>query len=166
MKYFIVVVIFSIQLLSLVAGWSTNAPDNSRHGFREVLAEMSALTLAARRGGSLLAVSAAVVFGSPDLSIAATGMENFQASCAGCHAGGGNTFPFSSKKTLFQGDLDKNGVNSVEVMSNLILKGKGGMPAYGEFMSQKGNMIPARFTEAEVIAISDFVLDQAEHGWK
>ena len=157
MNYFMAVAIFSIQLLSLVAGWSTNAPGNCRHGVREVLAEMSALTLA---------VSAAVVFGSPDLSVAATGMENFQASCAGCHAGGGNTFPFSSKKTLFQGDLDKNGVTTVEVMSNLILKGKGGMPAYGEFMSQKGNMIPARFTEAEVIAISDFVFDQAEHGWK
>ena len=94
------------------------------------------------------------------------GQTLFQGSCEGCHAGGGNTFPFSSSKTLFKKDLDSNGFNSIDSISSIITTGKGGMLAYGEFVSQKGNIIPARFTPEQMKNIAAYVLDRAETDWK
>ena len=94
------------------------------------------------------------------------GRSLFQGSCEGCHTGGGNTFPFASTKTLFKKDLDQNGINSIESISSIINTGKGGMLAYGEFVSQKGNIIPARFTPEQMKNIAAYVLDRAETDWK
>ena len=94
------------------------------------------------------------------------GQTLFQGSCEGCHAGGGNNRPFSSTKTLFKKDLDQNGYNSIESIRSIIDKGKGGMLAYGEFVSQKGNIIPARFTPEQMNNIAAYVLDRAEADWK
>ena len=97
---------------------------------------------------------------------ASKGSSNFAASCSGCHAGGGNTFPFAAKKNLFLENLQNYGYDSEAAVSELILKGKGGMPAYGEFISQKGNVIPARYSDEEVIELASFVIEQAKNNWK
>ena len=94
------------------------------------------------------------------------GQTLFQGSCEGCHAGGGNNRPFSNGKTLFKADLEQNGYNTIESIRSIIDKGKGGMLAYGEFVSQKGNVIPARFTPEQMNNIAAYVLDRAEADWK
>lgn len=97
----------------------------------------------------------------------ASNLENgavmFSSSCAGCHAGGGNLF--ARGQTLFTKDLVKNGRDNTEAMTAYILKGKGQMPAYGSFVSPKGNVMPAKYTTDEVSDISDYVLDQASRDW-
>lgn len=94
------------------------------------------------------------------------GQTLFTASCAGCHAGGINTFPFSGSKTLFAADLKANNMDSVDAIVSIMTTGKGGMMAYGEFVSQKGNLIPARFTPDEMKNIAAYVLTQADADWK
>jgi cytochrome c6 len=95
-----------------------------------------------------------------------TGSELFQASCVGCHAGGGNVVPFSGEKgTLKLSALKKYDSATIDSMSKLILKGRNGMPAFGEFTSSKGGTIPARYSEEQVKDIAQFVLDQANAGW-
>jgi hypothetical protein len=39
------------------------------------------------------------------------------------------------------------------------------MPAYGAFTSPVGNAMPAKLTAAQVTAVSEYVLQQAEEGW-
>ena len=94
-----------------------------------------------------------------------SGAALFTQSCVGCHAGGGNILPFQGGKNLKKATLEKDGYYDASSMSQLILKGKAQMPAFGEFMGSKGNMIPARFSDAEVKEISEFVLKQADLGW-
>jgi mono/diheme cytochrome c family protein len=117
------------------------------------------------------------------------GSALFSQSCAGCHAGGGNNFPFAGSKTLLQKDLDANGYATVDTIATIIRTGKGPMLAYGEFVSPKGNVIPARFTDEEMKVthnaspptlhapisyhrtarrqdIAAFVLDRAAAGWQ
>ena len=95
-----------------------------------------------------------------------TGKQLFTQSCAGCHAGGGNAIPFQGSKTLFLKDLTANGFNSEAKIVEIINKGKGSMMAFGSFTSQKGNLIPARFTDAEMADIASYVLDRASVEWK
>jgi cytochrome c6 len=158
-------IVYFIGFLQLVLGWK-NVIGNLKLKVTELSIEKCCPFGSDAKMVFALASVSSIVLGGPDVSLARTGAENFQASCAGCHAGGGNSFPFSRGKTLFEDDLKKNGVTSVEVMQSLILKGKGGMPAYGEFVSSKGNTIPARYTDAEAAEISEFVLDQAQRDWK
>eukprot|EP01041_Mallomonas_annulata_P004242 gene4242-8436_t len=94
------------------------------------------------------------------------GGKLFAASCAGCHGGGGNIIPFSGSKTLQSSALKENGYDSVEKIASIIKSGKGAMMSFGEFTSSKGNIIPARFTDTEMTDIGEFVLEQAESGWK
>jgi cytochrome c6 len=108
-----------------------------------------------------------VAFNPPALATTSgTGSELFHASCVGCHAGGGNVVPFSGEKgTLKLSALKKYDSATIDSMSKLILKGRNGMPAFGEFTSSKGGTIPARYSEEQVKDIAQFVLDQAEAGW-
>ena len=94
-----------------------------------------------------------------------SGAALFTQSCVGCHAGGGNILPFQGGKNLKKSTLEKDGYYDASSMSQLILIGKAQMPAFGEFIGSKGNMIPARFSDAEVKEISEFVLKQADLGW-
>ena len=57
-------------------------------------------------------------------------------------------------------------MDSVEAIVDLMSHGKGGMMSYGEFVSQKGNVIPARFTPDEMKNIAAYVLTQADGEWK
>lgn len=87
----------------------------------------------------------------------------FTSSCSGCHAGGSNLF--SASKTLYMKDLTKYKYDTAETMKVLILKGKGQMPAYGTFISPKGNVMPAKYSDPEIDDITAYVLDQASSNW-
>ena len=103
-------------------------------------------------------------FASP---VSATDLGNgsalFASSCSGCHAGGSNLF--SGSKTLFMKDLVKNKYDTSDAMEILISKGRGQMPAYGSFISPKGNIMPAKYSVSEIKDISEYVLDQASSNW-
>jgi cytochrome c6 len=77
--------------------------------------------------------------------------------------GGSNIL--NGQKTLFTKALDKYGYNTQETMVALVSKGKGQMPAYASFISPKGNVMPAKYTEEQIIDISDYTLDQASKNW-
>ena len=57
---------------------------------------------------------------------AATDLENgsklFQSSCSSCHAGGGNSRPFSQGKTLSLTDLKTNGYDTADNIITIITK--------------------------------------------
>ena len=40
------------------------------------------------------------------------------------------------------------------------------MPGYGSFKGSKGQTVPARFTDEQMIDIAKFVLDKAEKNWQ
>jgi cytochrome c6 len=107
---------------------------------------------------------------NPSISIAETKFETgkvlFNKNCAFCHVGGGNLLPFSQDKTLFKEALFKNGFKSKVDIANLIIKGKGAMPAFGEFTSPKGNLMPARLNSEDVEVVTNYVFEQSETGWK
>jgi cytochrome c6 len=91
-----------------------------------------------------LAVAAAITSMAPVaiLPVSAADIENgarvFSQSCAACHDGGGNIIPFSGDKTLKRDALAKYGYADTASIQQLVLKGKGAMPPYGEFVSPKG----------------------------
>jgi cytochrome c6 len=82
-----------------------------------------------------------------------TAPQLFEAQCAGCHAGGGNII--RRGKTLKLKALVKNHVDTEEMITALITKGKGNMSAYAD-----------RLTPEEISTLATYVLDQAQHDWK
>jgi cytochrome c6 len=83
----------------------------------------------------------------------ASGTTIFQAQCAACHQGGGNII--RGGKNLKLKALERNHVETVEAIQALVTQGKGNMSAYGD-----------RLTAEEITAVSEYVLAQAEAGWK
>jgi cytochrome c6 len=77
----------------------------------------------------------------------------FEANCAGCHVGGGNIV--RRRKTLKQRALQRNGVDSVTAIADLITHGKGAMSAYGD-----------RLTVAEIDQLAEYVWQQAQNNWQ
>jgi cytochrome c6 len=77
----------------------------------------------------------------------------FENTCAGCHVNGGNIM--RRGKNLKLKTLQKNGVDSVEAIAQLVTNGKGSMGAYGD-----------RLSVVEIDAVAKFVLESAEKGWK
>ena len=120
----------------------------------------------------LLASSTPTSFSSPalaaeELALApdAPAAALFSKNCAGCHAGGGNVV--SPGNTLFQNDLDRNGLVTPEKVFEVIYSGKGKMPGYGVNCAPKGACtFAARLSDEEVRALGDFVLERAAQGWK
>ncbi|WP_239112282.1 c-type cytochrome [Halomicronema sp. CCY15110] len=76
----------------------------------------------------------------------------FEANCAGCHVGGGNIV--RRRKTLKQRALQRNGVDSVAAIADLITNGKGAMSAYRD-----------RLTTAEIDQLAEYVWQQAQNNW-
>ncbi|MGR9073563.1 MAG: c-type cytochrome [Gammaproteobacteria bacterium] len=76
----------------------------------------------------------------------------FDKNCASCHAGGKNIM--NPDKTLSMEHLEKNGVNTVDAIKSLVSNGKAPMPGF------KGTL-----DDAQIDAVSKFVLDQAKKGW-
>ena len=83
----------------------------------------------------------------------ASGSTIFQAQCAACHQGGGNII--RRGKNLKLKTLERNHVETVEAIQALVTQGKGNMSAYGD-----------RLSVEEITAVSEYVLAQAEAGWK
>ena len=113
-------------------------------------------------------ILSSLTFASPALAIDlnANGAKLFESSCNFCHAGGGNVLPFAGSKTLDKTALEANGYKSKDDLITLITQGKGAMPAFGPFISPKGNPMPARLQPEQIADVADFVLYKAENGWK
>ncbi|ABP00158.1 distinct from photosynthetic electron transfer catalyst, CYC6, partial [Ostreococcus lucimarinus CCE9901] len=63
-------------------------------------------------------------------------------------------------------DLERNGVATKEDISNLIERGKGKMPGYGESCAPKGACtFGARLDAEEIDALATYVLDRAAVDW-
>jgi cytochrome c6 len=80
------------------------------------------------------------------------GAQIFTNNCAACHLGGGNVI--NGAKTLKMADLSANGKDTVEAIQTQVTNGNGAMPAFG-----------GRLTEAEIEAVANYVLAQADSGW-
>jgi cytochrome c6 len=77
----------------------------------------------------------------------------FENNCAGCHVNGGNIV--RRGKNLKLKTLQKNGVDSVESIAQLVTQGKGLMSAYGD-----------RLTTEEIETVSKYVVERAQQEWK
>nr|AMB37186.1 cytochrome c [Neoporphyra haitanensis] len=105
----------------------------------------------------LLAIAVGVLSAIPASAAALDdGQAIFEKSCAACHAGGGNIIGFSRGKTLKASALAKYGYNSPEAVAGLVRSGKGVMPGYDV----------GQLSDADVSAVSKFVISAAERGWK
>jgi len=94
-----------------------------------------------------LCLSAKPVFASPD------GAVIFENNCAGCHVNGGNIM--RRGKNLKLKALQKNGVDSVEAIAQLVTQGKGLMSAYGD-----------RLSAEEIAVVANYVTEQAKQNWQ
>lgn len=100
------------------------------------------------------AIALIIFLTPPALAISTTETATlFTNNCAGCHVNGGNIV--RRGKSLKSKALKKFGMDSSDAIAQLIKNGKYAMPAY------KG-----RLTEAQIIDVSAYVLEQAENGWK
>ncbi|AFZ35854.1 cytochrome c class I [Stanieria cyanosphaera PCC 7437] len=82
-----------------------------------------------------------------------TGAKIFEVNCAGCHIHGGNIV--RRGKNLKQKTLQKNKLDSTEAIATLVTHGKNNMPAYQD-----------RLELAEIEAVANYVLQQAQADWK
>jgi cytochrome c6 len=83
----------------------------------------------------------------------ANGAKLFEVHCAGCHANGGNIV--RRNKTLKLRALEKNQVSSLDAIATLVANGKANMSAYKD-----------RLTPTEIEAVSAYVWQQAQQGWR
>ncbi|MCW6037068.1 c-type cytochrome [Spirulina subsalsa FACHB-351] len=83
---------------------------------------------------------------------APTGERLFTYYCAGCHAGGGNIV--RRGKTLKLRALERNQVDTLEAIAELVTKGKANMSAFGD-----------RLTPEQIQTVSRYVLEQAQNNW-
>ena len=89
---------------------------------------------------------------SPDPAVP-NGAVIFENNCAGCHVNGGNIM--RRGKNLKLKALQKNGVDSVEAIAQLVTHGKGLMSAYGD-----------RLTAEEIAEVAQYVTEQAKQDWQ
>jgi cytochrome c6 len=80
------------------------------------------------------------------------GKAVFAAQCAGCHSGGGNIV--RRGKNLQLKTLQRNQVDTLEAIQQLVGNGKGNMSAYAD-----------RLSSEEIAAVAVYVLDQAQQHW-
>ena len=83
----------------------------------------------------------------------ANGAEVFKQNCSGCHVKGGNIV--RRGKNLKLKTLKKNGLDSVELISQLVRQGKNNMSAYQD-----------RLTPTEIENVAAYVLTRAQENWK
>lgn len=132
---------------------------------------------------TVAALSATLLAGGAGHAWAAEVQQVFQASCAGCHAGGGNVVQAGA--TLKLADLQRNGVADPDALFKVIYSGRGKMPGYGKECTPKvrGNtkwsttlcVAPSvyqgkctfgpRLSDEEIQSLTTYILEQAEAGW-
>lgn len=103
----------------------------------------------------LLSVALMTVMFSPsafaaDLDI---GKKVFNANCAACHMGGGNTV--NATKTLKKDALTQNSKDTVEAIVTQVTNGKGAMPSF-----------KTRLSAEQIESVAMYVLDKANSDWK
>lgn len=81
------------------------------------------------------------------------GVQLFELHCAGCHAQGGNIV--RRGKTLKLKALQRYKMDSTAAIAEIVAQGKGNMSAYQD-----------RLSPAEIQAVADYVLEQANQDWK
>ncbi|MBW4464063.1 MAG: c-type cytochrome [Pegethrix bostrychoides GSE-TBD4-15B] len=82
-----------------------------------------------------------------------SGVQLFELHCAGCHAQGGNIV--RRGKTLKLKALQRYQMDSTAAIAEIVAQGKGNMSAYQD-----------RLSPAEIQAVTDYVLEQANQNWK
>lgn len=90
---------------------------------------------------------------APVFAAESGGASLFSTHCAGCHPQGKNII--RRGKTLKQKALQRNGLDTVDAIASLTTNGKNNMPAYQDKLSAQ-----------EILAVSTYVLEQAERGWR
>lgn len=83
----------------------------------------------------------------------ADGSQIFSVQCAGCHVNGGNIV--RRGKTLKLKALQKNQMDTIPAIVEIVTNGKGNMSAYRD-----------RLTESEIQTVAAYVLEQAARNWK
>ncbi len=76
----------------------------------------------------------------------------FELHCAGCHIHGGNIV--RRGKNLKLKTLQKNQMDSIEAIAQIITLGRGNMSAYQD-----------RLTPEQIQELASYVLEQAQQGW-
>ncbi|MBD3882380.1 c-type cytochrome [Phormidium tenue FACHB-886] len=82
-----------------------------------------------------------------------TGAKIFETHCAGCHINGGNIV--RRGKNLKLKTLQRNQMDSIEAIANIVANGKNNMSAYQD-----------RLTEQQIQEVSAYVLEQAQQNWR
>ncbi|KAF5833745.1 hypothetical protein DUNSADRAFT_9812 [Dunaliella salina] len=115
---------------------------------------------------SAVAIPAALVLLClPQAANAADIQGTFTTKCAGCHLNGGNVL--AAGASLFPEDMQRNGFADPEAMFNLIYKGKGRMPGYGEGCAPKGQCtFGPRLSDDDIRGLVAYVNERAAAGWK
>jgi cytochrome c6 len=81
------------------------------------------------------------------------GAKIFNVQCAGCHPNGGNII--RRGKSLQKKALQRNKMDSLEAVKEIVTNGKNNMSAFRD-----------RLSEQEIAIVSAYVLEQAETNWK
>jgi cytochrome c6 len=108
---------------------------------------------------SILAIVLVLILGLLGWSVPAqaadtiNGAQIFEVHCAGCHINGGNIV--RRGKNLKLKTLQRNSMDSIEAIAQIVTYGKNNMSAYAD-----------RLNEEQIQAVSAYVLEQAERGWK
>jgi cytochrome c6 len=76
----------------------------------------------------------------------------FEVNCAGCHPNGGNII--RRGKNLKQKALQKNKLDSLDSIADLVTNGKNNMSAFGDRLSRE-----------EIQQVSAYVIEEAKKGW-
>ena len=92
---------------------------------------------------------AAPALAEPNLT---SGTQVFSANCAACHIGGGNAV--NAQKTLKKDVLEQYEMFDADKIIYQIQKGKNAMPSF-----------TGRITDAQMVDVAAYVLQQAEAGW-
>lgn len=81
------------------------------------------------------------------------GAKIFNVNCAGCHLNGGNIV--RRNKTLKIKALQRNKMDSLEAIQDIVANGKNNMSAYRD-----------RLTKQEIEDVVAYVLERAKNDWK
>ena len=82
-----------------------------------------------------------------------SGAKVFEVHCAGCHINGGNII--RRGKNLKLKTLQKNHMDSIAAIAEIVTNGKNNMSAYRD-----------RLTDPQIQEVSTYVLEQAQQNWK
>jgi len=73
---------------------------------------------------------------------------------------------YARGKTLQKKALEKYGFSDTESIVSLLEQGKGVMPRYSQYTNTKDEVVNAKLTKNEMGEVAQYVLNQAEKGWK